>query len=141
MENNPNYIALFCLLLFFAGLAVGFFILSVIVEATVLYKLEWNRFRWSLRDSLLMNLCSTSLLFFLGGHIGVSVLALESASGPGSYVLNLLLQVLIEGGVLLLIARQPLSETVRVTVIANVVSFVPLIACLGLIDAVTPLYP
>ncbi len=101
------------------GTAVLWFAAVVVVEAIVLTSMQWASFGRSLRASLAMNALTTVVGFFLVG----ALLALPPAVWvAGAFVAS----VLLEWGVLERIKRLPKRRSLVVSLVANVVSYVPL---------------
>jgi len=95
--------------------------LTVLAEALVMWLLKYNPFKRSSLDSLLVNAAS----------LGVGYLLLSAAPGLfGSYAITGLLKLLaitivVEGGLLYLLNRKhPFVQTVKATVLMNVVTYI-----------------
>ncbi|MBI3175804.1 MAG: hypothetical protein HYZ25_18940 [Chloroflexi bacterium] len=88
--------------------------LIVVAEAAVLFFLKWGTFKRSLLASLVMNLVTTL--------IGGGLMFLLSNTYLGLLV-DFLLSVLIEGGVLLLFNRETVRKNWIAALAANAVSY------------------
>jgi len=89
-------------------------VLIVVAEAAVLFFLKWGTFKRSLLASLVMNLVTTL--------IGGGLMFLLSNTYLGLLV-DFLLSVLIEGGVLLLFNRETVRKNWIAALAANAVSY------------------
>lgn len=93
------------------------------IEAIVMFLLKWNKFGHSLWASLLMNVTSTIFgmfwVFALGFLNNLNVWLILSIA--------FLLSVLIEGGALMLMKRSAARQNWRVSLIANLASYLLII--------------
>lgn len=97
--------------------------LVVLLEAVVLWLMEWNSFLRSLFDSFLANLFTT----LLGVYLGPTPSTFNYIHDPGfipRFVIFWGLSVLIEGGLILLIRRQPWVKTFKAVCIMNISSYI-----------------
>ncbi|OGO17119.1 MAG: hypothetical protein A2Z14_13280 [Chloroflexi bacterium RBG_16_48_8] len=102
------------------------FVLVVLLEGVVLYKLKWNAFKRSLLDSFLVNLVTTII-----GLILASVFSFPFWD-RFSYTLGMILSVallwglsmLIEGGLLFVIGRKSLAKAYRAAFFINISSYI-----------------
>lgn len=115
--------AILMVLLMYGLAALVAFALVILLEAVVLWLMEWDTFLRSLLDSFLANLATTIL--------GVFFTPMTSSSGttdePGFILKFLLLwglSVLLEGGLIHIIRRQPLVRTFRASCIMNTGSYI-----------------
>jgi len=105
------------------GVAVLWFVAVVVIEAIVLTLMRWGRFWRSLRASLAMNAVTTVIGFFLvGALLGLPPALWVAAAFVASVVL--------EWGVLDRMQHQPGRRALVVSLVANVVTYVPLIVIL-----------
>jgi hypothetical protein len=141
-------------MIFSGGALVGglLFIFVVALESLVLWRLKWGNFRRSFVDTLIANAVSTIL--GLGIYLVVFNVGYDCRSVPYSdgvhvvtscgwsispiivFVLLWIASVIIEGGVLLLMRRHPPRQTWKVSIVANIVSYLllsPFFAALFLI--------
>jgi hypothetical protein len=107
-------------------------LLVVLLEAVVLWLMDWNSFLWSFIDSFLANLSTT----ILGLFFEPMTLSSGYINEPGfipRFVLFWGLSVLIEGGLLYILRRQSLGKTFSASCMMNIASYILLfILCLAL---------
>ncbi len=103
--------------------ALVVFALVILLEAVVLWLMEWDTFLRSLLDSFLANLATTLL--------GVFFTPMTSSSGTideSSFILKFLLlwglSVLLEGGLIHIIRRKSLVRTFGASCIMNIGSYI-----------------
>jgi hypothetical protein len=110
--------------LFFAVFSIG----TLVIESLALWLLKWGSFGRSLLASFLMNLASTIVGFIL--------LAFSFYVGNfyTLFLVEFLLSVLIEGGVLMLLKRDAARQNWSASFVANVASYVFLAVALFVIN-------
>lgn len=95
-----------------------FVLVSIIIEALMLFQLKWTNLKDSFRDSVLANLASTIVIALLSPLI----------LGVGNVFLALLVALsvasLVEGLVFLGLRRRPAVPSFRAALLANLSSFV-----------------
>ena len=109
------------------GLIIATLIISVI-ESLVMFLLKWDRFGRSLWASLLMNVIST--IFGICGVYSMIFDPLAFFTDMLSWLaisFAFLLSVLIEGGILMLIKRHATGLNWKVSLIANIASYLLII--------------
>lgn len=121
-NGSDSYLGFFYVLLIFTGIILVFFLLSVLIEAAVLSRLRWGRYRRTLWYSFVANLISIIVMFLVGEQVGATVLGRDLDPQPISILMNYVIQVLVEMVVLLIIARRGIARTVSHTLVANLVS-------------------
>jgi hypothetical protein len=113
---------LYAMLLY--GLAVVISIGGVVLlEAAVLWLMKWNSFLRSLYASFLVNLITTVSGFYLGPTPSTLSNIHETGFIP-RFALLCGLSALIEGGLLLLIRRQPWIKTFKAACVMNISSYI-----------------
>jgi hypothetical protein len=135
MDNGSgDYLGFLYVILLFIGIIVVFFLLTVLIEAVVLNRLGWDRYRRTLWYSFIANLISIIVMFLIGEQVGATVLGRDFDPRPVSILMNYVIQVVVEVVVLLIIAKRGIAVTVSHTLLANSVSVAilsVLIALLG----------
>ena len=118
------------LVFYFYGLIVLFMLLTVMLELAVMILMKYNiRFKKAFLDSLIVNVASLAAGFILwkvfpGFFNGYTVL---------NFTVLYVITVLIEFGLLHLLNRKHKSiDTLKVTVVMNLVTYVLLIILTGL---------
>lgn len=121
-NGSDSYLGFFYVLLIFTGIILVFFLLSVLIEAAVLSRLRWGRYRRTLGYSFVANLIPIIVMFLVGEQVGATVLGRDFDPQPISILMNYVIQGLVEVVVLLIIARRGIARTASHTLVANLVS-------------------